>query len=182
VLLAYTFGQVMWSMFVFFAWILFFWLLFIVFGDLFRRNDIGGWGKAGWTVFVIVLPFIGILVYFITQGKAMGERRVSEAQQARAEMSTIAKRLYEKYSADNIALDAVVNPMHDQLVSQAKPALITLLGAVIFVLLIACGNIANSAAAAGSTVTGPLTRFPSRALSEGIVTVVVMPFACRNPS
>jgi putative ABC transport system permease protein len=64
-------------------------------------------------------------------------------QQARAEMSTIAKRLYEKYSADNIALDAVVNPMHDQLVSQAKPALITLLGAVIFVLLIACGNIAN---------------------------------------
>ncbi len=63
--------------------------------------------------------------------------------QARAEMSTIAKRLYEKYSADNIALDAVVNPMQEQLVSQAKPALITLLGAVIFVLLIACGNIAN---------------------------------------
>ena len=63
--------------------------------------------------------------------------------QARAEMTTIAKRLYEKYSADNIALDAVVNPMHDQLVSQAKPALMTLLGAVIFVLLIACGNIAN---------------------------------------
>ena len=64
-------------------------------------------------------------------------------QQARAEMSTIAKRLYEKYSADNIALDAVVNPMQEQLVTQAKPALITLLGAVIFVLLIACGNIAN---------------------------------------
>ena len=63
--------------------------------------------------------------------------------QARAEMSTIAKRLLEKYPADNIALDAVVNPMHEQLVSQAKPALITLLGAVIFVLLIACGNIAN---------------------------------------
>ena len=63
--------------------------------------------------------------------------------QARAEMTTIAKRLYEKYSADNIALDAVVNPMHDQLVSQARPALVTLLGAVIFVLLIACGNIAN---------------------------------------
>ena len=63
--------------------------------------------------------------------------------QARAEMTTIAKRLLEKYSADNIALDAVVNPMHDQLVSQARPALVTLLGAVIFVLLIACGNIAN---------------------------------------
>ena len=63
--------------------------------------------------------------------------------QARAEMSTIAKRLLEKYPTDNIALDAVVNPMHEQLVSQARPALLTLLGAVIFVLLIACGNIAN---------------------------------------
>jgi predicted permease len=62
---------------------------------------------------------------------------------ARAEMTTIARRLYEKYPDDNIALDAVVNPMHEQLVSQSRPALLTLLGAVIFVLLIACGNIAN---------------------------------------
>jgi putative ABC transport system permease protein len=63
--------------------------------------------------------------------------------QARSEMSIIAKRLLEKYPTDNIALDAVVNPMQEQLVRQARPALITLLGAVIFVLLIACGNIAN---------------------------------------
>ncbi len=63
--------------------------------------------------------------------------------QARSEMSTIAKRLLEKYPDTNIALDAVVNPMHEQLVNQARPALLTLLGAVIFVLLIACGNIAN---------------------------------------
>jgi putative ABC transport system permease protein len=64
-------------------------------------------------------------------------------QSARAEMSTIAKRLVEKYPTDNIALDAIVNPMHEQLVKDARPALITLLGAVVFVLLIACGNIAN---------------------------------------
>lgn len=63
--------------------------------------------------------------------------------EARAEMSTIAKRLLAKYPTDNIALDAVVNPMHEQLVSQARPALLTLLCAVIFVLFIACGNIAN---------------------------------------
>jgi Short C-terminal domain/Phospholipase_D-nuclease N-terminal len=88
VLFAYTFGQVMWTMFVFFAWVLFFWLLFIVFGDLFGRHDIGGWGKAGWTIFVIVLPFIGILTYFIVEGKAMGERRTGEAQEARAQMDT----------------------------------------------------------------------------------------------
>ncbi|MGD0627798.1 MAG: ABC transporter permease [Terracidiphilus sp.] len=63
--------------------------------------------------------------------------------QARAEMSAIAKRLYAQYSTDNIAIDAVVNPMQAQLVSEVKPALTMLLGAVVFVLLIACGNIAN---------------------------------------
>ena len=63
--------------------------------------------------------------------------------QARAEMSAIAKRLYAQDSADNIAIDAVVNPMQVQLVSEVKPALTMLLGAVIFVLLIAIGNIAN---------------------------------------
>jgi putative ABC transport system permease protein len=63
--------------------------------------------------------------------------------QARAEMSAIAKRLYAQHSTDNIAIDAVVNPMQAQLVSEVKPALTMLMGAVIFVLLIACGNIAN---------------------------------------
>jgi hypothetical protein len=87
-MLAYTFGQVMWTMFVFFAWILFFWLLFVVFGDLFRRSDIGGWGKAGWTIFVICLPFLGILVYLIAEGKAMGERSMKEAQEAQSQMDT----------------------------------------------------------------------------------------------
>ena len=87
-MLAYTFGQAMWTMFVFFAWILFFWLLFVVFGDLFSRHDISGWGKAGWSIFVIVLPFIGIFAYLISQGKQMGERRMAEAQQAQAQMDS----------------------------------------------------------------------------------------------
>src|SRR5262245_34739587 len=94
----------MWTMFVFFAWVIFFWLLFIVFGDLFRRHDIGGWGKAGWTVFVILLPFIGILVYFIAEGKGMGERRVQEAEQAQAQMDTYVRSVAgSSDSADQIA-------------------------------------------------------------------------------
>jgi hypothetical protein len=86
VVLAYSFGQVMWSMFVFFAWILFFWLLFTVFADLFSRHDISGWAKAGWCVLVIVLPYIGIFVYLISQGKGMGERRMKDAQTAQRQM------------------------------------------------------------------------------------------------
>src|SRR5690242_6116140 len=78
----------MWSMFVFFAWILFFWLLFTVFGDLFSRHDISGWAKAGWSVLVICLPYLGIFVYLISQGKGMGERRAKEAQAAQSQMDT----------------------------------------------------------------------------------------------
>ena len=87
-MLAYTFGQAMWTMFVFFAWILFFWLLFVVFGDLFRRRDIGGWGKAGWTVFVICLPYLGILIYLIAEGHGMAERQAADVQAAQAQMDS----------------------------------------------------------------------------------------------
>jgi hypothetical protein len=86
VLATYTFGDVMWTMFVFFAWILFFWMLFGVFGDLFGRHDISGWAKAGWTVFVIILPFLGIFVYLISQGKSMGERAQQRVQSQQAQM------------------------------------------------------------------------------------------------
>ena len=85
-LATYTFGDVMWTMFVFFAWILFFWLLFGVFGDLFGRHDISGWAKAGWTVFVIILPFLGIFIYLISQGKGMGERAQQRAQAQQAQV------------------------------------------------------------------------------------------------
>jgi len=80
VLATYTFGDLMWSMLVFFAWIMFFWLLFIVFGDLFSRHDISGWAKTGWTILVIILPFLGIFVYLISQGHGMGERAAARAQ------------------------------------------------------------------------------------------------------
>ena len=70
----YPLANAMWTMFVFFALVIWLWLLFAVFADLFRRKDVSGWGKAGWVVLVLVLPFIGVLIYLITQGDAMGER------------------------------------------------------------------------------------------------------------
>ena len=85
-LAAYSFGDVMWSMFVFFAWILFFWMLFVVFGDLFSRHDISGWAKAGWCLFVIILPFLGIFVYLIAEGRSMGERAQKRAQAQQSQM------------------------------------------------------------------------------------------------
>jgi hypothetical protein len=71
----YPFLDLMWTMLVFFGWIAWFWLLFVALGDLFRRPDVSGWAKTGWTLLVIVLPFLGVLLYLCTQGKHLGERR-----------------------------------------------------------------------------------------------------------
>jgi Phospholipase_D-nuclease N-terminal len=87
----WTFGQLMWSMLVFFTWILFFWLLFTVLADLFRRHDISGWAKAGWTIFMVFLPFLGIFVYLIANSKGMAERNMREVQRARSDMDTYVK-------------------------------------------------------------------------------------------
>jgi hypothetical protein len=80
----YPFLDVFWTMLVFFAWVIWFWLLITVFSDLFRRHDISGWGKAGWCAFVIVLPFLGVFVYLIAQGKHMAERRMEDAKASQA--------------------------------------------------------------------------------------------------
>jgi Phospholipase_D-nuclease N-terminal len=76
----WSFGQLMWSFLVFFAWILFFWMLFAIIGDIFRRHDISGWGKAGWIIFVVFLPFLGIFVYLIANSKGMAERNQRDVQ------------------------------------------------------------------------------------------------------
>jgi hypothetical protein len=87
----WQFGDVFFAMCIFFAWVLWFWLLFTVFGDLFRRHDIGGGAKTGWIVFVIVLPFLGCFIYLISQGHGMTERRTAEIQAAQAQFDTQVK-------------------------------------------------------------------------------------------
>jgi hypothetical protein len=64
----------------FFLWIMWFMLLFRVIGDVFRDDTLSGWGKAGWTLTVCVLPFLGVLVYLIVRGRGMGEREMRRAQ------------------------------------------------------------------------------------------------------
>ncbi|WP_433298689.1 SHOCT domain-containing protein [Pseudonocardia sp. CA-142604] len=85
---SYPFLELIWTMFVLFGFVLWFWLLIVVFSDLFRRHDMSGWAKAGWTIFVIVLPFIGILTYLIAQGRSMAERRGKEYAAAREAYET----------------------------------------------------------------------------------------------
>ncbi|MDX2391079.1 MULTISPECIES: SHOCT domain-containing protein [unclassified Streptomyces] len=68
-----------WTMMLCFLWVLWFMLLFRVIGDIFRDDDMNGWGKAGWTIFVIVLPYLGVLIYLVARGRGMGEREIRRA-------------------------------------------------------------------------------------------------------
>ena len=74
------------SIFVFVVW---FWLLIVIFGDLFRRHDISGWGKALWVIGLVLFSYLGVLVYLITQGRGMSERSAQQAQQAREELRRV---------------------------------------------------------------------------------------------
>jgi hypothetical protein len=82
----YPFLDVIWTMIVFFAWVIWFWLLITILADVFRRQDLSGIGKVGWTVFVIILPFLGVLIYLGTQSKHMAERNMSDARRQQAQM------------------------------------------------------------------------------------------------
>ena len=84
----YPFLDVFWTMILFFAWLAWLWIVVTVITDLLRRNDIGGWGKAGWIAFVIVLPFLGVLVYLIAQHDGMRERSVRQVEEQRAAFDT----------------------------------------------------------------------------------------------
>jgi ABC-type multidrug transport system fused ATPase/permease subunit len=77
----YPFMDIFWTMIIFFFWVMWFWCLIVVLSDVFRRHDIGGWHKAFWVLFVIILPLLGVLIYLIADGKGMAERRSQEMTQ-----------------------------------------------------------------------------------------------------
>ncbi|WP_306330131.1 SHOCT domain-containing protein [Streptomyces venezuelae] len=77
----YPLLNMFWTMLMLFLWILWFMLLFRVIGDIFRDDELNGWGKAGWTAFVILLPFLGVFVYLIARGRSMGERELKRIRQ-----------------------------------------------------------------------------------------------------
>jgi hypothetical protein len=78
----YPFLDIFWTMLIFFMWVIWVWILITVLMDLFRRDDLSGWGKAAWALFVIVLPYLGVFVYLITQGGRMSERKAADIQAA----------------------------------------------------------------------------------------------------
>ena len=72
-----------------FLFVVWFWLLIIVFSDLFRRHDISGWGKALWVIGLLLFPYLGVFIYLITQSRAMAERGVQQVQRTRDELRQV---------------------------------------------------------------------------------------------
>jgi Short C-terminal domain/Phospholipase_D-nuclease N-terminal len=82
---SYPFLSVFWSILVVFGFFIWLMLLFVIFGDLFRRRDIGGWAKALWIVGVIIFPYLGVLVYLIAEHNGMAERQEQQQAQAKSQ-------------------------------------------------------------------------------------------------
>ena len=87
----YPFLNIFWSMILFFAWVIWIWMVIAVLADVFSRQDISGWGKAAWSVFVIVVPFLAVLIYLIAHSDDMARRKQDAAQASRAEFDDYVK-------------------------------------------------------------------------------------------
>ena len=87
----YPFLNIFWTMIIFFAWVIWIWMVIAIFADLFSRHDISGWGKAAWSVFIIVVPFLGVLVYLIAHSSDMAERRAGEVKSQQADFDQYVK-------------------------------------------------------------------------------------------
>ncbi len=93
-----TFGEILWSMLIFFFWFMAIWIFITVFADIFRRNDLSGWAKAGWIVLIFIVPFLGALIYLIARPKMteQDKQMIDQAQEAQ-------RRIEGYSSADEIA-------------------------------------------------------------------------------
>jgi hypothetical protein len=89
----YPFLDIFWTMILFFAWIAWFWIAVRLLTDVYRRHDLSGWGKAAWTILVIVLPFAGVLIYLVAHSKGMADRDISETQAAQTQFDDYVRSL-----------------------------------------------------------------------------------------
>jgi hypothetical protein len=99
----YPFIDVLWSMIIFFFWVIWIWIVITVLIDVFRRHDIGGWAKAAWVIFVVILPWLGVLVYLIVEHDGMRDRSMKQAQAQRREFDDYVRDAAGGGSAAEIA-------------------------------------------------------------------------------
>jgi Phospholipase_D-nuclease N-terminal len=95
--------DIFWTTLEIFLWVLWFMLLFRVYGDLFSRQDIGGWAKTGWVVLTLLMPFLGVFIYLISQGRGMAERAALAVDRQRAAGDAYIRSVAADASTDQLA-------------------------------------------------------------------------------
>ena len=89
---SYPFFDILWTTLIFFAWVIFIWIAITVLIDVFRRHDISGWGKAGWVILIVILPWIGVLIYLIANHTGMAERRMKDVADSQAQFDDAVRK------------------------------------------------------------------------------------------
>ena len=100
---SYPLLEVFWTMLIFFAFVIWLWMLFVVIGDLFRRHDIGGWAKTAWILVLVILPYFGVFIYLIAEHKGLTERSVKQQKAAEGEFASYVQGVASTSPADQIA-------------------------------------------------------------------------------
>jgi hypothetical protein len=130
----YPFLNIFWTILIFFAWVIWIWIAITVLIDVFRRRDISGWGKAAWVVFVIVLPFLGVLIYLIVNHEGMADRSGKEAAASQAQFDDYVRKTAgeggpageiergKKLLDDGVISQAEFDAIKAKAIGSAKPA------------------------------------------------------------
>jgi hypothetical protein len=115
----YPFLEVLWTMLVFFAWVAWFWLLIAIASDIFRRRDIGGGKKAAWLIFMLFVPFIGVLSYLIANNDSMTQRNIERAQAQKVQMDEYVRSVADGGGAA-AEIDRAKKLLDDGTITQAE--------------------------------------------------------------
>jgi hypothetical protein len=116
----YPFFDVLWTMLIFFAWVMWFWLLIVIISDLFRRHDIGGGKKTLWLVFLLFLPFLGAFAYVLANSKSMAERNMQRAEAQKAEFDQYVRTVSESGGGAAAEIDKAKQLLDSGAITQAE--------------------------------------------------------------
>ena len=99
----YNFWSFFWDVLLLFAWIIWFWLLITVFIDIFRRHDTSGFSKVLWVIFVIIVPYVGVLIYLLVEHQGMADRNAKQAQAQQQQFDTYVKSVAQTDPTEQIS-------------------------------------------------------------------------------
>jgi Short C-terminal domain/Phospholipase_D-nuclease N-terminal len=116
----YPFLNILWTTLIFFAWVIFIWIAITVLIDVFRRKDLSGWAKAAWVIFVVIIPWIGVLVYLIVNHDGMADRRYREAATAQAQFDDYVRQTAGSGGGSAAEIEKAKKLLDDGTITQAE--------------------------------------------------------------